>query len=87
MPGPADRSEPDDDINYTVLALLLLEEHGLALETEHVARAWLRYLPAGAVFTAERAAYATLLNRAHEHFAFGAPAGLRRLGVRRQPVQ
>jgi ADP-ribosylglycohydrolase len=69
------RSEPDDDINYTVLALMLLEEHGLELETEHVARAWLRYLPAGAVFTAERAAYQTLLNRAHEYFAIGAPAG------------
>jgi ADP-ribosylglycohydrolase len=73
--GRLTRSEPDDDINYTVLALLLLEEHGLALETEHVARAWLRYLPASAVFTAERAAYVTLLNRAHEHFAFGFPPG------------
>jgi ADP-ribosylglycohydrolase len=73
--GAMTRSEPDDDINYTVLALLLLEEHGLALETEHVARAWLRLLPAGAVFTAERAAYLTLLERAHEFFAVGTPAG------------
>jgi len=73
--GRLTRSEPDDDINYTVLALLLLEEHGQALETEHVARAWLRYLPASAVFTAERAAYVALLNRAHEHFAFGVPPG------------
>ena len=69
------RSEPDDDINYTVLALVLLEENGLQLETEHVARAWLRLLPAGAVFTAEHAAYVTLLNRAHEFFASGMPAG------------
>jgi ADP-ribosylglycohydrolase len=73
--GRLERSEPDDDINYTVLALLLLEDHGLALATEHVARAWLRTLPAGAVFTAERAAYMSLLNRAHEYFAFGAPPG------------
>lgn len=73
--GRMTRSEPDDDINYTVLALLMLEEHGLALETEQVARAWLRYLPAGAVFTAERAAYVTLLNRAHEYFASGLPPG------------
>ncbi len=73
--GRITRSEPDDDINYTVLALMLLEEHGLKLETEDVARAWIRYLPAGAVFTAERAAYVTLLNRAHEYFAIGAPAG------------
>ena len=69
------RSEPDDDINYTVLALILLEEHGLGLETEHVARAWLRLLPAGAVFTAERAAYTTLLNRAPMHFAMGGDPG------------
>ena len=73
--GAMVRSEPDDDINYTVLALILLEENGLALETEHVARAWLRYLPAGAVFTAERAAYTTLLNRAPMHFAMGGAPG------------
>ncbi len=73
--GAIERSEPDDDINYTVLALILLEENGLGLETEHVARAWLRLLPAGAVFTAERAAYTTLLNRAPMHFAMGAEPG------------
>ena len=31
------RAEPDDDINYTVLALLLLEERGTDLSTEDVA--------------------------------------------------
>jgi ADP-ribosylglycohydrolase len=70
-----ERSEPDDDINYTVLALLLLEEHGLALRTSDVARVWLRRLPAAATFTAERAAYRTLLERGHEWFAFGAEPG------------
>jgi ADP-ribosylglycohydrolase len=73
--GVLQRSEPDDDINYTVLALLLLEEHGLALSTADVARAWLRLLPAAAVFTAERAAYLKLLSRAHEWFAFGFEPG------------
>jgi ADP-ribosylglycohydrolase len=73
--GLFERSEPDDDINYTVLALLLLEEHGLALRTSDVARAWLRRLPAAATFTAERAAYRTLLDRAHEWFALGAEPG------------
>jgi ADP-ribosylglycohydrolase len=69
------RSEPDDDINYTVLALLLLEQHGLKLETADVARAWLGRLPVAATFTAERAAYKTLLARAHEWFPFGVDAG------------
>ncbi|MFI5398123.1 MAG: ADP-ribosylglycohydrolase family protein [Candidatus Binatia bacterium] len=73
--GFIERSEPDDDLNYTVVALLLLEEHGVALRTVDVARAWLRLLPAGATFTAERAAYRTLLDRAHDWFVFGAEPG------------
>ena len=73
--GEISRSEPDDDINYTVLALILLERHGLAIATEDVARAWLELLPAGAMYTAERAAYRTLLQRVPEYFGFGAPAG------------
>ncbi len=74
--GVLERSEPDDDINYTVLALLLLEEHGLALRTADVGRAWLRRLPAAVTFTAERAAYRTLLERTHEWFAYGAEPGI-----------
>jgi ADP-ribosylglycohydrolase len=73
--GMITRSEPDDDINYTVLALVLMEEHGLGLSTADVARAWLRLLPGGATFTAERAAYRTLLERAEVGFSFGLPAG------------
>ena len=73
--GEFSRSESDDDINYTVLALTLLEEHGLDLSTEDVARAWLRLLPAGVTWTAERAAYLTLLERANDAFAYGAPPG------------
>ena len=71
--GEFSRSEWDDDINYTVLALMLLEEHGLDLSTVDVARAWLRLLPAAATWTAERAAYRTLLLRTDEMFAHGAP--------------
>jgi len=69
------RSEPDDDINYTVLALQLMEAHGLALDRAQVARAWLRSLPVGWTFTAERAAFKTLLANASEFFHFGAPPG------------
>ena len=69
------RAEPDDDINYTVLALLLLEEKGLALETADVARAWLRFVPAGTTWTAERAAYRVLLDNMADEFVNGAPPG------------
>ena len=51
----------DDDLNFPLLALDLLETHGVALTTEDVAQSWLANLPAGRVFTAERAAYRNLL--------------------------
>jgi len=73
--GRMRRSEPDDDINYSLLALILLEEHGAALETVDVARGWLRLLPPGMTYTAERAAYATLMHLASERFADGADPG------------
>jgi ADP-ribosylglycohydrolase len=73
--GTITRSEPDDDINYTVIALVLMERHGLDLSTADVARAWLRLLPGGVTFTAERAAYRTLLERAQIGFSFGLPPG------------
>ncbi len=52
----------DDDINYSLLALELIEQRGRSFTTEDVAAGWLRNLPAGLVFTAERAAYRNLLN-------------------------
>lgn len=73
--GLMQRAEPDDDINYTVLALMLLEQHGKTLTTEDVARAWLNHLPAGATWTAERAAYRVLLNRMDDEFVNGAAPG------------
>lgn len=51
----------DDDLNFPLLALDLLEAHGNDLSTEDVAQSWLANLPAGRVFTAERAAYRNLL--------------------------
>ena len=44
----------DDDINYTVLAMLLLEEHGAAFTAADVRRLWLRQLPIAATFGPER---------------------------------
>lgn len=69
------RAEPDDDINYTVLALMLLEDKGIDLRTADVARAWLRLLPAGTTWTAERAAYRTLLCEMSDEFVNGEDAG------------
>lgn len=51
----------DDDLNYPLLNLALLERQGPAFTTEDVATAWLDALPAGRVFTAERVAYRNLL--------------------------
>lgn len=42
----------DDDIAYTLLALLILEEYGLDFSTKDVAEAWERYLPMA--YTAEK---------------------------------
>ena len=69
------RAEPDDDINYTLLALLLLEEKGINFTTTDVARAWLLLLPAGATWTAERAAYRILLCNMADEFVNGEEPG------------
>jgi len=52
----------DDDLNYPLLALDLLEQHGTRFTTDDVATLWLDSLPAGRVFTAERVAYRNLLD-------------------------
>jgi ADP-ribosylglycohydrolase len=51
----------DDDLNYPLLGLLLLQRHGRDFTTVDVARLWLDELPAGRTFTAERIAYRNLL--------------------------
>ena len=53
----------------------MLEKYGSRLSTEDVARFWLNLLPAGNTWTAERAAYATLLARMDAEFVNGAPPG------------
>ena len=39
--GALKASLPDDDVNYSVLALMMLKAKGANLVTEDVARAWL----------------------------------------------
>ncbi|MFJ2742254.1 ADP-ribosylglycohydrolase family protein [Streptomyces sp. NPDC087440] len=52
----------DDDLNYALLNLLLLQRHTRDFTTHDVARLWLDELPAGRTFTAERIAYRNLLD-------------------------
>ena len=54
-------SARDDDIDYSILALSLLERRGLDLSIADVAEAMLANLPYLRVFTAERAAIVNLL--------------------------
>ncbi|MDH6433564.1 ADP-ribosylglycohydrolase [Streptomyces sp. SAI-144] len=51
----------DDDLNYPLLNLLLLQRHGKRFTAVDVAELWLAELPAGRTFTAERIAYRNLL--------------------------
>lgn len=57
-----DGAPEDDDLNYPLLALLLLDRHGHAFTTADVGQLWLDELPAGRTFTAERVAYRNLLD-------------------------
>ncbi|WP_338702054.1 ADP-ribosylglycohydrolase family protein [Streptomyces sp. Q6] len=52
----------DDDVDYAVLGLHLLETHGFTFTTEQVGELWLLRLPYLQTFTAERAAYRNLAN-------------------------
>ena len=58
--GNVDGSARDDDIDYPILALHLLEQHGTGLRPEHVGEAWTSLFPLRQVYTAERAAYINL---------------------------
>ena len=51
----------DDDLNFTMLGLALLECSGTEFDSLDVAKIWLAYLPAGRIFTAERVALRNLL--------------------------
>jgi ADP-ribosylglycohydrolase len=51
----------DDDLNFPLIALGLLESAGNAFTTDDVAQSWLNDLPGGRVFTAERITYRNLL--------------------------
>jgi ADP-ribosylglycohydrolase len=51
----------DDDIDYTILGMHILEKHGFDFGPMDVAGEWLDHLPFTQVYTAERAAYRNLI--------------------------
>lgn len=50
----------DDDINYSLIALMVLEQHGAAFTKSDLAQAWFLHLPLGWTYGAERAFLAKL---------------------------
>jgi ADP-ribosylglycohydrolase len=45
---------PDDDENYNILAMLLLEEHGIGFSKQNLRDLWLKHLPITMTFGPER---------------------------------
>ena len=45
---------PDDDINYTILGMLLLERHGASFDRKDVLEVWMGHLPPGFTWGPER---------------------------------
>lgn len=60
--GEWDHALMDDDTNYTVLGLKILQEKGPDFSTADVGCMWLQNLPYNHVCTAERQAYVNLVN-------------------------
>ena len=71
--GMMERAEVDDDITYLVLALMMMEQYGLDLSTDDVARSWINLLPVGATFTAERDSYLKFIEKSNMAYQFGGP--------------
>lgn len=59
--GRVVESARDDDVDYTILGLHLLEEHGFGFGTADVAAEWLDRLPYTQTYTAERVVYHNLV--------------------------
>ena len=51
----------DDDLDYTILGLHILETHGFGFGSQDVAAEWLEHLAYGLTYTAERVAYRNLV--------------------------
>jgi len=56
------RMTRDDDMDYPILGLHILETHGPEFTTADVGQAWLHTLPYACTYTAERVTYQNLVN-------------------------
>jgi len=59
--GEIHGAPPDDDTDYTLMALLILEKYGLDFTTTQVATEWVTHLAYFRTYTAERVAYRNLI--------------------------
>jgi ADP-ribosylglycohydrolase len=59
-PSKMDGVPTDDDLNYTLLGLMIMEEYGINFTTDELGEAWIKYLPFA--FTAEGVALENLRN-------------------------
>ncbi|WP_420640577.1 ADP-ribosylglycohydrolase family protein [Candidatus Leptofilum sp.] len=60
--GNIRRVVQDDDVEYTLAAMLILQKHGFNFTTADVGQFWLDNFAYGRVFTAERVVYKHLVN-------------------------
>lgn len=63
--GNIKRVEPNDDLNYTLLNLSVLQKYGHDFKPIDVGRTWMELMPYYETHTAERMAYKNLINRIH----------------------
>ncbi|MFQ6130551.1 MAG: ADP-ribosylglycohydrolase family protein [Armatimonadota bacterium] len=60
--GNIDRMRRDDDMDYPIIGLHVLETHGPEFTAEQMGEAWLSCFPYHLVYTAERVAYRNLVD-------------------------
>lgn len=60
--GNIDGVPRDDDMDYPILNLMVLEEQGAHFTSKQIGEAWLSHIPYHKVYTAERVAYRNLIN-------------------------
>lgn len=63
--GNISKMVPDDDTDYTIGNLVLLEKKGMNFSSQDIAEFWLESFPFWRVHTAERVAYKNLVNKTY----------------------